>query len=216
MANGSYADDPQYGGGGRYQSADYPRASKGTSRQSQKRSNRDLVSVLPTSQGEKASGAVGALTAEFLGGIALLFLTLFTDTSSSYSDKMLAIMKRGTLLGLSFFLLALISGQGPNAARVAKAFGLLLDVGLILSVSSDTMLKELDGFITGAWKPSGNSSDAGSAGAQAGSGALGPNAAPTVPGTSAASKASDFLLWLRQQPINTAKGIVKDIEGLIP
>ncbi len=169
MANGdyAYAADPKSGGGGT------PYRTPPQRSQRQSRGSRDVISALPTEQGEKASGAVGALTAEFLGGIALLFLTLFTDTTSSYSDKMLAIMKRGTLLGLSFFLLALISGQGPNAARVAKAFGLLLDVGLILTVSSDTMLEEIDSFITGTWKPSGNPSDAGSAGAQAGSGTIG-------------------------------------------
>lgn len=189
------------------------RQSIGSQRQS---GGRAPITYLPTEQGEKASGAVGALTAEFLGGLALLFLTLFTDTSSSYSDKMLAIMKRGTLLAISFFLLALISGQGPNAARIAKAFGLLIDVALIMSVASDSMLSELDKFFAGTWTGSSASGPASSSGAQAGSGALAPTPAPTVPGTSAASKASDFLLWLRQQPINTAKGIINALKGLIP
>lgn len=148
------------------------RVSTGSQRQSQSFSAGNVVKNLPTERGEKASGAVGALTAEFIGGIALLFLTLFTDTTSSYSDKMLAIMKRGTLLALSFFLLALIGGMGPNAARVAKAFGLLIDAGLILSISSDTMLSEIDKFIQGSWT-SGTSS---SASAQAGSGSLGTSA----------------------------------------
>lgn len=189
------------------------RQSTGPRRQSNSPSS---VSYLPTEQGKQASGAVGALTAEFLGGLALLFLTLFTDSKSSYSDKMLAIMKRGTLLAISFFLLALIGGQGPNAARIVKAFGLLIDVALIMSVASDSMLSELDHFFQGTWTGTSSSGPSSSSNAQAGSGALGPSGAPTVPGTSAASKASDFLLWLRQQPINTAKGILNELKGLIP
>lgn len=171
----AYADDPYYGGGGRYQSTTYPRASTGSKRQNHAGrdaaiggfAGSDVKKYLPSEAGEKASNAVGAITAEFLGGLALLFLTVFTDSTSSYSDKMLAIMKRGTLLGLSFFLLALISGQGPNAARVAKAFGLLLDVGILMSLASDTMLSELDAFFTGTWK--GTDGTSSSANAQAGS-----------------------------------------------
>jgi hypothetical protein len=163
------------------------------------------------------------LEAEFIGAIALLFLTLFTDTTSSYSDKMLAIMKRGTLIALSFFILALVSAQGPNAARAAKAFGALLDVGVLLSIASTDMVKEIDSFFKGTWK-SVDSSGGTSAGAPAGQGGLGQQisgaakaaGAPVVPGTGVNSAISNALLFIRQQPINTLKGIINDLKGLIP
>lgn len=128
----------------------------------------------PTTAGKEAGSSIGALEAEFLGALALLFLTLFTDTTASYNDKILAVMKRGTLLAITFFILALLSGQGPNAARVAKAFGGLIVIGLILSVASDTMLSEVDNFIKGTWKGDPSSTGSGSSDqAQAGSGNLG-------------------------------------------
>lgn len=176
------------------------RVSTGSQRQSQSFSTGNVVKNLPTERGEKASGAVGALTAEFIGGIALLFLTLFTDTTSSYSDKMLAIMKRGTLLAISFFLLALIGGQGPNAARVAKAFGLLIDAGLILSISSDEMLSEIDKFIQGSWK-SGTSS---SASAQAGSGSL---------GTSPSAAGGDVIQGVKSAAESNQSAVIKAAEA---
>lgn len=177
----------------------------------------------PTETGKSAGNSVGALEAEFIGAIALLFLTLFTDTTSSYSDKMLAVMKRGTLIALTFFILALMSAQGPNAARFAKAFGALLDVGILLSVASTEMLGEIDGFFKGTWT-SADSSGGTSAGAPAGQGGLGQQisgaakaaGAPVVPGTGTNSAISNALLWLRQQPINTLKGIANDLKGLIP
>lgn len=177
------------------------RVSTGPQRQSQSFSAGNVVKNLPTERGEKASGAVGALTAEFIGGIALLFLTLFTDTTSSYSDKMLAIMKRGTLLAISFFLLALIGGQGPNAARVAKAFGLLIDAGLILSISSDEMLSEIDKFIQGSWKSGGSSS---SAGAQAGSGSL---------GTSPSAAGGDVIQGVKSAAESNQSAVIKAAEA---
>lgn len=177
----------------------------------------------PTETGKSAGNAVGALEAEFIGAIALLFLTLFTDTTSSYSDKMLAVMKRGTLIALTFFILALMSAQGPNAARFAKAFGALLDVGILLSVASTEMLGEIDGFFKGTWT-SADSSGGTSAGAPAGQGGLGQQisgaakaaGAPVVPGTGVNSAISNALLFIRQQPINTLKGIINDLKGLIP
>lgn len=177
----------------------------------------------PTETGKSAGNAVGALEAEFIGAIALLFLTMFTDTTSSYSDKMLAIMKRGTLIALSFFILALVSAQGPNAARAAKAFGALLDVGVLLSIASTDMITEIDSFFKGTWKAA-DSSGGTSSGAPAGQGGLGQQisgaakaaGAPVVSGTGINSTISNALLFIRQQPINTIKGIINGLKGLIP
>jgi hypothetical protein len=88
----------------------------------------------------------------------LIFISIFTDTTTSYSDKMLGAMKRGALLSMLFFILALVAGLGNNASRAVKAFGALIDVALLLhTVSVDpktgqsAMLTEMTNFFKAPW-----------------------------------------------------------------
>ena len=138
----------------------------------------------PTRLGQKA-GTIGTLEAEFIGCLLLIMLTVFTDASSSYSDKILAVMKRGTLACVLFFILALFSTAGEGSAKFAKAFGLLVMAGIFLSTGGQDTISVLDTFFKADWT-SGGTSDS-SANAQAGTQASPPLAteigqAATVPG----------------------------------
>jgi hypothetical protein len=120
----------------------------------------------PTRVGEKV-GTIGTLEAEFIGSVLLIFLTVFTDASSSYGDKMLAVMKRGTLAAILFFILALFSTAGEGSAKFAKAFGLLVMAGIFLSTAGQDTISILDTFFKADWTSSGDSSNS-SANATAG------------------------------------------------
>jgi hypothetical protein len=147
----------------------------------------------PTRVGEKA-GAIGALEAEFIGCILLIFLTVFTDASSSYGDKMLAVMKRGTLASVLFFILALLSAAGEGSAKFAKAFGLLVMAGIFLSTGGQDTISVLDEFFKADWTGNAASSANAPAGTQQ----------PVAPGV--VSKA--------QSAAQKAENIIKDITEL--
>lgn len=124
----------------------------------------------PTNVGKDVGSSVGTLEAEFFGAMLLIGLTIFFDpkASSDYSSVMLAAMKRGTLVIITFFLLALMSAAGPNAARFAKAFGALVIVALILAQAQDGMITKLDSFFKADWTSGGTSAGDSSANAAAG------------------------------------------------
>lgn len=104
----------------------------------------------PTSAGTKASG-IGLLEAEFLGSMALLVLLLFADLNKSYPDKIMSTMKRGTLIALLFFILALIAGTGPNAARISKAIGAMVVIGILVTSPVLNMIGNIDKFFRADW-----------------------------------------------------------------
>ena len=116
----------------------------------QDNSKRPLRSYSPTRVGDKASG-VGLLEAEFLGSLALLILLLFADLNKSYSDKIMSTMKRGTLICILFFILALIAGVGPNAAKIAKGIGGLVFVAILLTSPVTDVIGNFDKFIRQDW-----------------------------------------------------------------
>lgn len=132
------------------------------------RQSRPVSSYAPVGSGEATSNSVTVLEAEFFGCIFLIFLTVFTDSSASYSAKMLAVMKRGTLATVLFFVLALFSASGPNAARVAKAFGALVLAGIFLGTAGQGTISALDSFFKADWK-SGSTTE-GDSSSQAGAG----------------------------------------------
>lgn len=125
----------------------------------------------------KGDGSIGALEAEFLGAIGLIILTLFTDSTNTYSDKMLKVMKQGTLTCAAFFVLALVANIGPNSARAAKAFGALMVAGILLNVGASTALTEIDSFFKGDWTASSGNSDGSAGGSSGGAG----GGSPTSP-----------------------------------
>ena len=131
----------------------------------------------PTQQGAKAGASIGGLEAEFLLCLLLIGATVFLDTESGYSDKMLAVMKRGTCACAVFFLLSILSSASANASRFARAFGGLILVGILLGQAG--LVPEWDKFFSNDWKGVDDSSSS-SSNAPAGQ-------QNTIPGTGAAT-----------------------------
>lgn len=105
----------------------------------------------PVRSATKTSAGVGLLEAEFLGSLLLLIMLLFADTSKSYADKVMSTMKRGTFVALLFFILALMAGVGPNAAKIAKAIGALIFITIILTSPVTTVIGAFDTFAKQDW-----------------------------------------------------------------
>lgn len=105
----------------------------------------------PVNTGQGAGSSVGVLEAEYFGCLILIFLTVFTDAKSSYSSKMLAVMKRGTLASVLFFVLALASTSGPNAAKFSKAIGALVVAAIFLGTAGQGTISALDAFFKADW-----------------------------------------------------------------
>lgn len=112
-------------------------------------SSRSLPS--PTGLGDSAGGGIAGLEGEFIVAIGLLVLLMFANSESSYGDKIMSLIKRGSLTCLLFFILALIAGTGPRAAKIAKAFGALIIVGILLTSPVNTVIKDVDGLIKNDW-----------------------------------------------------------------
>lgn len=137
----------------------------------------------PTNVGKDVGSSIGTLEAEFFGAMLLIGLTIFFDpkASSDYSSVMLAAMKRGTLTIITFFLLALMSAAGPNAARFAKAFGALVIVALILAQAQGGMITKLDSFFKADWTSGGGATGTDSSG-DAAAGTQAPTGIPSASG----------------------------------
>lgn len=120
----------------------------------------NVGALKPTTAGSRAAG-VGLLEAEFIAALMLQVLLLFADTNKSYADKIMQTMKRGTMISLLFFILALMAGIGGNAARISKAIGALVVVAILLTspivkvdpVTGDTtgVLPTMDKFFKADW-----------------------------------------------------------------
>lgn len=146
---------------GTYKPRSRPRKSSGRrSRGSFRQAGSKAWSMNPAKQGESAMDDVSTLEAEFLLALLLLIMLLFTG-SASFSDKIMSFIKRGTLLCLLFFILALVSSIGPNTARVAKIFGALIILGMLLTSDVTPAISDLDNMIKNDW--SGTTENAGSA-----------------------------------------------------
>ena len=156
------------GGGDSYTTDQYPQRSQRSQRQSRG------FPIRPTEAGEKATAGVGLLEAEFLGSIILLFILMFADKGTSYPNKIMSLMKRGTLLVFLFFILALIAGTGPNAAKVSKGIGSLVFVTTLVTSAPTSVFTSLDQFIKADWVSTGEAGSDTGASSNAGTGALSP------------------------------------------
>jgi hypothetical protein len=107
----------------------------------------------PVSAGKDTVSGVGLLEAEFIVAIFLLVLLMFSSTGSSMAEKIMSMMKRGTLICAVFFILALVAGIGPSASKFAKAFGALVIVAILVTSDMSTVLSDLDGIVRNDWIP---------------------------------------------------------------
>lgn len=132
----------------------------------------------PANAGSQATGNVGMLEAEFVLCLGLLVLLMFANSTSSYGEKVMSVMKRGTLVCLLFFLLAIISGIGPNAEKTAKAFGALIIVAILITSPVSTVITDVDNIIKNDWV--GSSETGGDTAASADSGTSGGSSGSSV------------------------------------
>lgn len=119
-------------------------------RQRQQLGARDINPVNVADKGD----SVGMLEGEFILCIGLLVLQMFANSTSSYGERVMSLMKRGTLVCLLFFLLAIISQVGQNASRIAKVFGGLVIVAILLTTPAQTVITDIDNLIKNDWVPS--------------------------------------------------------------
>lgn len=142
------------------------------------RRQRNPSEYSPTRMAEKSTASVGLLEAEFLVSLLLLVMLMFANSSTSYSDKIMSLMKRGTLTCLLFFVLAMIASIGATATKVAQAFGALIVVAIMVTSPVGTVFTDLDNIIKNDWigtgetgtdtTPSSGSSDTGTQQGQGG------------------------------------------------
>lgn len=150
----------------------------------------------PVQAGEKATSGIGLLEAEFLGSILLLILLLFADLNRSYSDKIMSTMKRGTLICLLFFILSLISGVGPNMAKIAKALGGMVFVGILITSPVLDLVGNMDKFFKADWSGTAeHGTDVGSSSqtSDTGSSTTGGTAGPLSAAEGAISRINDII-----------------------
>lgn len=124
--------------------------SRGNTRRRNSTRNRSVSDYNPVNVAEKSSGGVGTLEAEFLVGLALLIMVMFSS-SASFTDKIMSVMKRGALLCITFFILALVAASGPNAAKVCKAIGALIVVAIVVTSPVNTVITDVDNLIKNDW-----------------------------------------------------------------
>lgn len=135
-----------------------PRATTYSATTTSVRGNR---SYSPPSVSNPVAGT-GMLEAEFLVALGLVVLLAFTG-SAAYADKIMSVMKRGTLVCLMFFILSLISSAGNNAARIAKAFGALVVVAILITSDVGAVLTDIDNIIKNDWAGTSESANDGEA-----------------------------------------------------
>lgn len=191
---------------------DYP-SENGVSRRSGGGRNR---SYNPATMGSSAGSGIGGLEAEFLLAIVLLILLMFANSQAGYADRIMSFIKRGSLTCLLFFVLALIASTGPGAAKIAKAFGALIIVAILVTSPMNTVFTDVDNLIKNDWVGTNES-----AGGTADSG--------TQSGTTSPSNTSnlgqDFINALEQElslqgqkapanPVSKA-GITQDIKNAL-
>lgn len=104
----------------------------------------------------------------------------------------MSVMKRGALMCVAFFILALVSSAGPNAAKIAKAFGALLIVAILVTSPVNTVITDLDNLIKNDWVGSTETGASGTPSATAPSAASGTQASTNNLG-------QDFINALEQE-----------------
>jgi hypothetical protein len=76
---------------------------------------------------------------------------MFANSGETYSNRIMSLMKRGTLTCLLFFLLAMTASVGPYAAKFSKAFGALIIVGILVTSPVTQVFTDLDNLIKNDW-----------------------------------------------------------------
>jgi len=130
----------------------------------------------------------------------------------------MSLMKRGTLVCLLFFLLAIISNIGPNASKIAKAFGGLVIVAILITTPINTVITDVDNLIKNDWVGSSEtggdtaaSADAGTGGGTSSAAQNAVNNSLSTLGDSAVSAMEAWLLHLSGPAADKVNSTVKSI-----
>jgi hypothetical protein len=103
----------------------------------------------------KSSDRSPVLIAEFLGGAALITITLFTrGGKQGYQSIMTDLMIRLSALTAIFFVLFLMSGS-KRGSQAASAFGALIDLGILYAAAQKQDVSTFVNLITGKGDTSG-------------------------------------------------------------
>lgn len=112
--------------------------------------------------GARSSSGIGLLAAEFFICLILLVLQFFGGGTTGLPDRIMAVIKRGTLICAAFFILSLVSGAGESANKISKAFGALIVVAILLTTpifgtdssgNPSGVLADIDELIKNEWAP---------------------------------------------------------------
>lgn len=99
----------------------------------------------------KAVDRSPVLLAEFIGGLVIIAVAMFTRTATEkYQDVMASIMARYTAFTGIFFILFLMGSGGKRASQAAAWFGLIIDLGLLFDATNHSMFEDLSAFINGS------------------------------------------------------------------
>ena len=107
---------------------------------SERRESRGRSNNLPSfSLGNVGKDATSTLIAEYLFAVVVIFLSVFTGSSLGYAQQMSSALWRVTAVTAIFFVLSL-AARGGKSGKVATAFGLIIDLGVLFeAVKSDTI-----------------------------------------------------------------------------
>lgn len=115
-----------------------------------RRANTGGIPQRMANQSSSNAGSVGLLEAEFFGALILLVVLMFTGTQS-YAEQIMSLMKRGTLVCLLFFILALVAGIGDGMAKISKGFGALIIIGILVTTPASGAITDVDNLIKNDW-----------------------------------------------------------------
>ena len=116
-----------------------------------RRGNRRVRDLNPANIGTSTGSGVGGLEAEFIFAVLLLILLMFANSSDTYGNRIMSLMKRGSLTCFLFFVLALMAATGPNMAKIAKGLGALVIVMILVTAPMNTVLTDVDDLIKNDW-----------------------------------------------------------------
>ncbi len=91
------------------------------------------------------------LLAEFIAGLVIIAVAMFTRTATEkYQDVMASVLARYTAFTGIFFILFLMGSGGKRASQAAAWFGLIIDLGLLFDATNHSMFEDLSAFINGS------------------------------------------------------------------
>lgn len=125
--------------------------------QARRKSTKSSAFTMPRSDKRQSSPLVKAgnkspvLVAEFIAGILIISISMFTR-NRAWQDAVSDIMIRLTALTAAFFVLFLLTGS-KRSGQFAMWFGLLIDLGIMYAAVQKNDIAALGAMISGQGNP---------------------------------------------------------------